>query len=196
MKHNKRLTAFYSLIQILYWMTYGLMFNFASAFLLDRGFSNSSIGLVLGASYALSACMQPAFAALFNHSGMRLSSAMACIYIPIALLSATLLILPLKGAALAAVVIGIFMLHSSMQPTLNSLHRGYELTGTPIHFSFARGVGSAAFSVMCALVGQLLKRRSPAILPALYLGTMLMLFVCLIAFRTPSFEAASKEKQR
>ena len=41
-------TAHYALIQGLYWSIYCLMVGFASVFLLDRGFTNGQIGLVLG----------------------------------------------------------------------------------------------------------------------------------------------------
>ena len=47
---DKRIRNLYTLIQCLYWVTTGLMFNFASAYLLERGFSNGQIGVVLGAA--------------------------------------------------------------------------------------------------------------------------------------------------
>ena len=88
------------------------------------------------------------------------------------------------------------MLQSAMQPSVNSLHRGYALRGVEVNFGFARGVGSAAYSVMCALVGRLLYRMRPRMLPALYLGTMLLLIACLLAFRAPSFTAAVPGEDR
>ena len=183
----KRIRYMYTLIQCLYWMTAGLMFNFASAYLLDRGFSNSQIGVVLGAAYALSAVAQPLVAALFNRSGVRLSTGMACFYAVAAVLAVLVLALPLQGGALAVLIVCIFMLQSTMQPSLNSMHRGYALRGVEVNFGFARGMGSAAYSVMCALVGRLLYRFSPCMLPALYLTTMLLMIACLLAFRAPSF---------
>ena len=185
----KRIRYLYTLIQCLYWMTAGLMFNFASAYLLDRGFSNSQIGVVLGAAYALSAVAQPLVAALFNRSGIRLSSGMACVYAVAAVLTVLVLALPMKGGALAALIVGIFMLQSAMQPSLNSLHRGYALRGVEVNFGFARGMGSAAYSVMCALVGRLLYHLSPRMLPVLYLATMLLMIASLLAFRAPSCAA-------
>ena len=183
----KRIRYMYTLIQCLYWMTAGLMFNFASAYLLDRGFSNSQIGVVLGAAYALSAVAQPLVAALFNRSGVRLSTGMACFYAVAAVLAVLVLALPMQGGALAVLIVCIFMLQATMQPSLNSLHRGYALRGVEVNFGFARGMGSAAYSVMCALVGRLLYRFSPCMLPALYLTTMLLMIACLLAFRAPSF---------
>lgn len=196
MHSSKQVTSFYALIQSLYWMTYGLMFNFASAYLLECGFSNGQIGVVLGISYALSACLQAPLASLFNRGGLRLSSCMACVYIVIAVLSALVLALPVEGLALCVLIVCIFMLQSSMQPSVNSLHRGYELSGISVNFGFARGVGSAAFSLLCALVGQLLKRMSPRMLPALYLCTVVLLVICLIFFRSPSFAGNNPRRRQ
>ena len=156
---DKKTQALYTLIQFLYWMTAGLIFNFASAYLLDRGFSNSQIGVILGAAYALSAVAQPMFAAVFSRSGVRLSSGMACVYAVAAALTVPVLALPLHRGALAVLIVCIFMLQNAMQPSLNSLHRCYALQGVEINFGFARGMGSAAYSVMCAWCRRCISRR-------------------------------------
>ena len=69
-RSGRRITAFYALIQSLYWVTSGLMFNFASAYLLDRGFTNGGIGAVLGAAFGLSAAADAA-AALLRRGSVR-----------------------------------------------------------------------------------------------------------------------------
>ena len=56
----RRATPRYALIQGLYWAIYCLMVSFASAFLLDKGFTNGQIGLVLGLSYLFSSFLPPA----------------------------------------------------------------------------------------------------------------------------------------
>ena len=43
-------TAQYALIQALYWMSFCMIFAYASVYLLDRGFSNTAIGLLIGIS--------------------------------------------------------------------------------------------------------------------------------------------------
>ena len=193
-RSGRRVTASYALIQSLYWVTSGLMFNFASAYLLDRGFTNGGIGAVLGAAFGLSACLQPLLAALFNRAGVRLSSALACAYAPVALCAVALLALPLRGAALAAVMVAALTLQSALQPSVNSLHRGYELSGLRVTFALARGVGSAAFSLSCFLMGRLLRRVAPSVLPACYLATLLAMMLCLARFRSPGFGAAEAQR--
>lgn len=189
------ITSFYAVLQGLYWVTYGLMFNYASVFLLDRGFSNSRIGFVLGASYAFSACIQPLFAALVSRMNVRLSSAMACVYGSIGILAAVNLVLPLNGTALVCVMVAMLTLQSAMQPSMNSLHRGDELAGVPVNFGLARGMGSAAFALMSFTVGQILNRVKPQILPAFYLSTVALMFIGLAIFRSPSIgNGGAREK--
>ena len=68
----RRATPRYALIQGLYWAIYCLMVSFASAFLLDKGFTNGQIGLVLGLSYLFSSFLQPGIGSLFSRPGLRL----------------------------------------------------------------------------------------------------------------------------
>lgn len=190
------ITGFYALLQSLYWVIFGLMFNYASMFLLDRGFSNGRIGLVLGLSYAFSACLQPLFASLVSRINLRLSTAMSGIYVLIAALALAILLLPLGNGALAVLMVAMLTLQSAMQPSMNSLHRGYELSGIPVNFSLARGVGSAAFALMSFLTGQILSRVEPKILPAFYLTAVILLLICLLIFRSPSIGTARVKAQK
>lgn len=184
-------TAFYALIQAIYWMTYGLMYNYAAVYLQDRGFSSGSIGLVLGASYLLSVLVQPLFARLVNRRGLRLNVAVAGVYLLMAAFSALVLFAPLKGAVLATIIVAAFTLQSAMQPSINSLHWGFELSGTHVNFGLARGVGSACIALTLLIMGQVLRRVQSSILPVCYLISQLMLALCLLAFRAPSYEHSS-----
>lgn len=194
---NRNITPYYTLLQCLYWAVSCLMINFASVFLLNRGFSNSAIGLVLGFCYAFSAVMQPAIAGFMRRHKLRLSNCLSGIICINIVLASAIYFLPLKGAVLGVVIMCMFMLQSSMQPSINSLHRGYELEGLQVNFGFARGMGSVSFAVVTFVTGQLLKVISPNTIPAMYLVGLIILLVCMYAFRTPVFsveEQASGEK--
>ena len=158
-------TAHYALIQGLYWAIYCLMVGFASVFLLDRGFTNGQIGLVLGLSYLLSAMLQPVVGALFSRRGVHLNFAIACAYVPVAVLSLVMLTLPIGKAALAVILVLFFTIQSMMQPSVNALHQSFESEGRPVNFGLARGVGSAAYALSSFAMGRLLARFSPSILP-------------------------------
>lgn len=195
MKHNSK-TPMFSLIMALYWANYCLMFNFASLYLLDAGFSNSRIGLILGLSYALSAVCQPVFAALFNRNRLCLSSAIACFFSFNALMALSVLVFRGSKLLLAARIVIIFMLHSALQPSVNSIHRGYELQGVKVNFGLARGLGSTMFSLTSALMGFLLRYIAPRLIPLFYMFTTAALAVSLFAFRSPGFCTASADAEK
>ena len=161
-------TACYALIQGLYWAIFCLMVGFASAFLLDRGFTNGQIGMILGASYLLSAILQPVIGSVFSSQGIRLNLGIACMYLPVAALSLMVALLPLNRALLAGMLVIIFTIQSMMQPSVNALHQCFEAEGAPVNFGLARGVGSACYALSSFLMGRLLARLSPSILPWAY----------------------------
>ena len=182
--HNA--TPYYALIQGLYWAIFCLMVGFASVFLLDRGFTNGQIGLILGLSYLLSAILQPVVGSMFSRQGVRLNIAIACAYIPVAALSLAVLTLPLGRVPLAAMLAIMFTVQSMMQPSVNALHQNFEALGRPVNFGLARGVGSAAYALSSFAMGRLLTRLSPSILPGAYGAAVAALILALFLARVPS----------
>ena len=61
------LTSHYAWIQGCYWMAYCILLSFSSVYLLDQGFSNTQIGLLLGLSGLLTALLQPFVGARADH---------------------------------------------------------------------------------------------------------------------------------
>lgn len=180
----RRATPYYALIQGLYWAIYCLMVGFASVFLLDRGFTNGQIGLVLGISYLLSAILQPLIGAWFSRKGIRLNRGIACMYMPVAALSLCVMLLPLGRIPLAVMMAAVFTVQSMMQPSVNALHQSFETEDDRVNFGLARGVGSAAYALSSFLMGRLLTRFSPAILPAAYGAASVALILALLLART------------
>ena len=179
-------TPYYALIQGLYWAIFCLMVGFASVFLLDRGFTNGQIGLILGLSYLLSAVLQPVVGALFSRQGVKLNVAVACAYMPVAALSAAGLALPLGRLPLAAALVIMFTIQSMMQPSVNALHQNFETAERKVNFGLARGVGSAAYALSSFAMGRLLARCAPSILPGLYGGLVAALIAVLLCAKTTS----------
>lgn len=177
-------TAYYALIQGLYWAIYCLMVGFASVFLLDRGFTNGTIGLILGLSYLFSALLQPAVGAAFSRRGFRLNIGIACAYLPVAALSLAVLLLPLGRAPLAVALAVMFTIQSMLQPSVNALHQRFETDGRQVNFGLARGVGSAAYALSSFAMGRLLARLSPSILPGAYGAAVGVLIAVLFCAKT------------
>ena len=181
----RRVTIHYSLIHALYWMTHCLMFNFASAFMLDCGYSNSQIGIVIGLSCAFSAVLQPGLGAFFSRSNVKLNLSVAGLYLPIILLTLLMITLPMNRFFLGAAMVAVFAMQSMLQPGINSLHRGYVHQGMHINYGLARGVGSISFALASFVVGQLLRRFAASIIPLLYLCSAAILALVIFLFRAP-----------
>ena len=183
-RHIRSATAHYALIQGLYWAVYCLMVAFASVFLLDRGFTNSQIGSVLGLSYLFSALLQPLLAAFFLRRGIRLNRGVAAIYALVVLAALIVRFLPMERLPLAALMVGLFTMQSALQPSVNSLSQAMEAEGERVNFGMARGVGSAAYAISSFLMGRLLARFAPSILPLSYAAASAALAAALLTART------------
>ena len=61
-------TIKYSWLQGSFWMSFCIVFNYASVFLLSRGYSNSQIGIVIAVAGVISTLLQPIVAGLADRS--------------------------------------------------------------------------------------------------------------------------------
>lgn len=180
----RRPTPYYALIQGLYWAIFCLMVGFASVFLLDRGFTNAQIGLILGLSYLLSAIFQPLVGSVFSRRSVRLNVGIACAYLPVAALSLVVLLVPLGTVPLAVMLVTMFTIQSMMQPSVNALHQCFETEDERVNFGLARGVGSACYALSSYVMGRLLARFSPSILPGIYGAAVAAMIVALLCAKT------------
>lgn len=192
---RRHITAYYAVVQSFYWITYTLMFNFTSLYLLECGYSNSAIGVILGLCYALAAVLQPMLAAMFSRSRIRLNAGMAICYAIIVALSLGIYGVAQKSLLLDILFVAILTLQASLQPSVNSLQRDFELAGQRVNFGLARGIGSAAYSIVSFAAGQLLRIVSPKLIPLMYLATSVGMIVLLIFFRAPVHDLIDGRRQ-
>lgn len=192
--HDKNATVIYAAIQFLYFGVLALVFCYASAYLLNRGYSSGQIGMILGLVNIISVFLQPGLASFVKKSGILLGNVMAALFTVISLCAAALLLLPLKGIAFVAVVVILFALVSAMQPSVNSLYRGYHNQGIEINFGFARGIGSAAFSLSSLGAGLLLRKFTPDAIPAMYLVPAVLIIGVLLVFHAPNVAEETKNE--
>lgn len=193
---RKTATPMYIWLQILYWATHCALFTFASAFLLDKGYTNAQIGLILALSYALSTTVQPIIASMFQRFGLRTNNGLAGMYLLAAVIALVLLLVPMGKVVLAVLFVIVLTLQSAAQPVMNTLAQDFNVGGVPINFGLARGIGSGSFSLSSAVLGAALRRFAPALLPLVYVVTMLLLVASLVVFRAPEMleEKAAEKK--
>ncbi len=179
-----RKTVVFGVIHFLYWAIFCLMVAFASAFLLDKGLSNSTIGLILGVSYLLSALVQPLVGSFFSDHNIPRSKGIAVIYIPVAAAAFVIRFLPLNAAVVGVLMVFMITVQSMMQPSINALYQSIETEEEPVNFGLARGMGSVSYALSSFIAGRLLAVFDPPILPIMYLIAIVLLVVLLMTVRT------------
>ena len=167
----------YVVIQVLYFTVMAVMFNYATVYLLDRGFTSGQTGILLALNSLLSAGGQQVLAAA------------------VALLAGVLLLEP--GRVLFPVVlVAAFCVQNTLQPAINSLYRGYADLGVKMSFPLARGAGSAAYSASTFLVGQGLRWLPVRLIPWLYLVPAAVLCLCLWRFNGPEVRSGLPAEEK
>lgn len=165
-----------------YWMYYGIISSFCSAYLLNVGYTNSEIGIILAVASVVSVFLQPALANISDMS--RKLDAMSVGGISTALMMVMqvgLFILKRKSAALWVIYVLLMAWELALQPLFNSLARRMAESGAKINFGICRSGGSLAYAIFTSIIGTFVEKYGPEILPgtgfvilALLLGAILL----------------------
>lgn len=184
-QNSKKLaTAKYSYLHGMYWMCFCIIFSFSSVYLLAKGFSNSSIGIILGIAGIISAVMQPSVASIADRSNkitVRMLSLIICLLSLV--FSVLLLIFKEKMFALGILYTFLVILLQTMMPLINALGMECVNIGINVDFGFARGIGSLTYSLLSLVIGNVLKGRNPDLIPMVIIGLYIFLILGLTNFK-------------
>ena len=163
---NIKYTLKYALVQALYWLSVCSTNGFASVFILDRGYSNSTIGIMLAVSNIGAVVFQPIVASFADKTKkLTLVEITAILSIICAAFSATLIFLLSGSLLLTVIAVLLSLLICSIQPLINSLFLQLEDKKIYIYYGAARASGSLAYAVFSLILGYLLERYPTYILP-------------------------------
>ena len=177
---GKILNAEYGGIHATYWMAYAVISSFASAYLLDRGYTNSEIGLILAVGSIVAVFLQP-FMADFADRTKKISLIGITQVATIFIMGMMMICFVMDKASIALSVIFVMMIawHTALQPLFNSLTFKLEESGHKINFGVCRAMGSLGYSLLCAVLGTLAETFGTQILPLTGEVTLLMLLITL-----------------
>ena len=186
MKKNRSLNLKYAGSQIFYFAAFAAMMGYASVFLLDKGCSNSQIGIALALSSIIAVLLQPMLASFAdNHKNIEIRNIMAPIILVVIALSAILYLIPGSALFVLFLVVTIFSIMSSIMPLMNSLAFAFEQHGIEINYGLARGLGSVAYAIASLALGHIIESFSPGILPLFYILFTVLLFIVVKMFVLP-----------
>lgn len=193
---GKNLTVRYALIQGFYWMVYGSISGFASVYLLDCGFSNTRIGIMIAAVGVLSAILQPALAGYADQPKSLSLKRIISLLMGVQVALGGLLLLTYQGSILLT---GLFYgccltILQLLTPFVNSLGMESINQGKRLNFGVARGMGSVGYAIVAYTLGGIISGAGAIALPAsiMVLSGALFISVCLFPFRKQIKESTEK----
>lgn len=193
---EKNLTVRYALIQGFYWMVYGGISGFASVYLLDCGFSNTRIGILIAAAGVLSAILQPALAGYADQPKSLSLKRIISLLMGIQVVLGGVLLLTYQGSLLFT---GLFYgccltILQLLTPFVNSLGMESINQGKRLNFGVARGIGSVGYAIVAYTLGGIISGAGAISLPAaiMVLSAALLVSVCLFPFRKQIREPSEK----
>jgi len=162
---KKLLNIEYSCIHGTYWMFYGVVCSFASVFLLDRGYSNAEIGVILAVANVVAVFMQPLLADLADRSKrISLIGVTEVITVILAVLMLTTFVLNKASLALSVVFVMMVAWITALQPLFNSLCFKLSECGHQVSFGIPRSMGSLFYAVLVAFLGTLVENHGTVVL--------------------------------
>lgn len=152
-------TIKYAWLQSGFWMSFCLIFNFSSMYLLSKGYSNTQIGLIVAVAGLLSALLQPVIAGLSDsYPRITLRRLILVLSVFIILCTAALL-LPGLYFLLHAVFYGIILaVLQILTPLVNAIGMECINRGISINYGLARGVGSVSYALISLVAGMIMER--------------------------------------
>ena len=182
-------------IQSSYWACYCCIISFSSVYLLDQGFSNAQVGLVISLGGLLSALLQPRVSRAADRL-QKLSLRLFCAGVAGIALVASAGLLCLPGKLPQLVLYGsLVVLVQLLMPLCSALGMACLNLGYRLNFGLARGAGSMAFGIFSAACGRLVLWLGAWSVAAAMLAMQAVLFAALLSFRfqTPAPEQASQQ---
>ena len=172
----------YGAIQGTYWMYFGAIMSFASVFLLGKNYTNSEIGVILAAASILAVFLQPLLADAADKSQKAsLTGITGIIVIGLFIATLTLYIFPTKSLFLSIIFVLLGAWLTSLQPIINSMAFYLSRSGHVINFGVTRSGGSVAYAVLCLILGSLVADYGIQTIPAIGMGILILLLLCLLA---------------
>lgn len=182
---NKQLNRKYAASHAINSGLLATMLAFASIFLLDKGFANSTIGMILALCNVAAIIVQTFFANFTaKRPSVKLQDMLTFMLIIIILSSITLFVSPSPILFLFAIILA-FSFAQSNTPFVNSLAFIYEEEGVLINYGVGRGFGSLAYALVNLILGFVVEMTTPSILPLFYIGLSVLFILIIRSYRLP-----------
>ena len=189
-------TLRYIIINATYFAVYSGIHAYASVFLLEKGFTNTLIGITLALANILSVIFQPFVAGLIDKQGKLTNRNVSMVSTAI-LLAGSILLLFIKNGIVAIFIIFtlIYMVQMVYQPIITAMYFEYEAAGCHIYYGLARGLGSCGFAVVSVFTGMMIGKFGVTILMILDIIFLTIALIVLYFFKKPAVAASAQTSE-
>ena len=188
-------TLRYIIINATYFAVYSGIHAYASVFLLEKGFSNTLIGITLAIANILSVIFQPIVAGLIDKQGKLTNRNVSMASTALLLIGSVLLLLIKNGTVVIFLIFAlIYMVQMVYQPIITAMYFEYEAAGCRIYYGLARGLGSCGFAIVSFFTGRAIGRFGVNILMISDIVFLTIAFVVLYFFKKPVVDIPSQAR--
>lgn len=183
----------YPALQCLLWGIYGVGQTYINRYLLEKGLTNTQIGVILGVSTGAAFLLQPVLGTLADNRRLTVRQVLL-LCASILFLGMTVLMLPVGIGAIVLFYAAGYTVINVMPSFANALGVQGIKAGMPIDIGKARGMGSVAFSITSQLASWLIAAYGLQTVPMF----TLLLAGCMIAVVAafPRVNAETEKKDR
>ena len=193
---TNHLTARYGLIHGTYWMLYASIAAYVSLYLLELGFSNGAIGILIALAGLLSALLQPMAASYADRENSPSLKAINLAVAGLGLLSALGLLAFHKNKVASLLFYGSCLALLQLQtPLVNGLGVTSINCGCSLNYGVSKSVSSVTYALTCFLLGRITARQGGGCVPfviVLSTGLFMLSLALYPAQRAPRAADAPK----
>lgn len=190
-------TVRYTLLNVAYFAAFCTIHAYAAVFLLDRGFTNTQVGVLLALANVISAVIQPVIAGIIDRGGWLTNKRFILISVLTIMAGSLLLMIPGLGmAAVFIIYVIIYMIQFAYQPVMTALCFEYQKQGCDIWYGLARGLGSAGFAVTAAFIGGAVEKNGVFILLVVNVAAMAVSAAAVLMFKKPVASGGSQVREK
>ena len=176
---ERKLNIKYSILYAVNSALVASMLAFAAIYLMEKGFANSNIGIILALCSVSSILIQTFFANFtVKFPNFRLQDIITGNLGVVILASLALIFIPSPLLFMGTIILA-FSFAQSLTPFLNSLAFIYEDQNVHINYGVGRGFGSLSYAIITLILGYAIEATSANILPFVYIA-MAILFIFMV----------------
>ena len=189
-------TLRYTLINVLYFVAFCTIHAYAAVFLLDKGFTNTQVGIALAISNILSVIGQPLVAGIIDR-GKFLTNRLTVMFSSLFLLlgSLTLIFVNTEKVPIFAIFVLMYTIQFVYMPMMIAMNFEYAKAGCSINFGLARGLGSAGFAVTSFFLGKAVENYGTNVILFVTIAAMTVMVIHVFFFKKPKTEEAKENSE-